>query len=364
MNILRGTGRWLLSLAVAMMLTAWIGLCVMQATVLNRTAVQGWLRDSGTYQNVLNTVVTLNDQEGTQSDSIATVDDFNKALAATFPPSYIQQQSENGLNAAYDWVEGKEKTINVTIPINEKQAEFKANAVKIIETKLAALPPCPTRVNPNPENPTCIPQGMSATDLAARLTPELTTEEGKFLDKPLTAKELGLQDAPAKAAWVPATYANIKWLVIALPVGILLAAAGFVLLSDDRLKGLRTVSRRIALNGLFLLIGGVVLWQVGGSFSISNLLNDTEMGTLINPLFQQIVPALGRTLTALGGAVTVVGGIAWGVGFYLSRRQQPTITRSDQAKDLPKPAEAPKPVAPKKDTKQPPTGPPRPPSVV
>lgn len=368
MNILRGTGRLVLSLAVAMMLTAWIGAGVLQATVFNREAVQGWLRESGAYGSVVNSFVQLRDD---QPHPLLQLQNIKTALNETFPATYVQQQSEKAINATYDWIEGKEPTIAFIIPVNEKQETFKANMIKQVEAKLATLPPCPTRVNPNPENPTCIPQGMNAADFAARLTPDLITEGGKFLDKPITPQLVGqnIDLGKGSSAWLPQAYSTTKLLTIILPIGILLAAAAYVFLSEPRLKGLSTISRRIALNGLLLLAGGVIMAQLGSNYDFNGLLQDSDMGAIINPLFHQVVPSIGRTLAAMGGAVMAVGGISWVVALYLRRRQQPSTPRFEkqhEIHDLPAPPTPGKQLndKPTASGKLPPTAPPRPPSVV
>ncbi|HSE61922.1 MAG TPA: hypothetical protein VLA88_06565 [Candidatus Saccharimonadales bacterium] len=364
MDILRGIGRLLLSLAVALMLTAWISAGVLQATLFNRAAVPNWLRESGVYGNAINTAFQVQEPANDgDTQAFATKDDLKNALLATFTPSYIQQQSENALGSIYDWIEGKAQTISFTIPIEQKQAEFKTNFTKQIEAKLTSLPPCPTRVNPSPTNPTCIPQGMSAADLATRLTPQITTEGGAFLDKPITASGLNLN---TNATWVPAAYASTKLLTFVLPFAIILAAAMYVFISDPKLKGLSTISRRIALNGLLLVIGGIVIAQVGRTYDFNSLLNDSTMGAIINPLLHQVAPAIGQTLAVMGGAVMAVGGISWGIAFYLRRRQQSVGPRSGKPQKLPAPpapTQAQQEEQPPAQTK-PPVAPPRPPSVV
>jgi hypothetical protein len=333
MHILRGVVRWFLSLAIAAMLTAWISLGVLQQTLLNRTTVTGWLRDSGVYQKVID-----NFKLDSPSQSFITSEELTSALKSTFSPAYLQQQSEVAINSTYDWVEGKSPNISFTIHIEQKRAEFSANLAKIIETRLAALPQCKTRVNPDVNNPTCIPQGMAAADLAKQFTQ--LDDSSDFLSKPLTANNLNasLQDKNAPATnWIPPVASSIGWAEIVLPFAIIACAVGFVFLSDNKLKGWSVVSRRVFINGLLLTIVGVVVWQVGGSFKASNLMAHSGVGTIIDPLFQKIIPALASALAVMASGVMIVGGISWGASLYIRHNQKPKVAQYEPPHDLPEP---------------------------
>jgi ABC-type sugar transport system permease subunit len=318
MSILRGIVRWFLSLAIAAMLTAGISFGVLHATVLNRTTTTGWLRDSGVYQKVLG-MIQLQDT----GQSVITKTELQTALNNTFPPPYLQQETEVVINATYDWVEGKTPKISFSIPVDQKRAEFSANLATLLQARLATLPQCKTRINPDVNNPTCIPQGMSAADLSKQLT---QLDDGSdFLNKPLTADSFSGSFAAQNTlptTWVPATVANIDWLLIALPIGIVVFAVGYIFLSDDKLKGWGIISRRIFINGLLLTIVGVLVWQMSGSFKLSNILNMSEASAIIDPLFQKVVPALGSALAVMSAGVMVVGGVSWGTTLYLRHRNK------------------------------------------
>jgi ABC-type sugar transport system permease subunit len=337
MSIMRGAGRWFLSLFVAMMITAWISLGVIQATALNRNAVQGWLRDGGVYQNILNPI-RLQDT----GQALITKTELERALKATFPPAYLQQQSEIVLNATYDWIEGKTSAITFSIPIEQKRAEYSANLAKEIEPKLAALPQCKTRINPDVNNPTCIPQGINATELSKQVSK--LGDGGDFLNKPLTAEALSPLNTAGQrtlpTSWIPAAVANLKWLMVVLPIGVLVCAAGFVLLSESKLKGLSVISRRVFLNGALLTIAGVLLWVYGKNFSVGNFITDTNVSSLMDAFVRQIVPAMGRALTFTAGAVALISGISWVTAMFLKRRQQPSTATLEHPHHLPKPPAA------------------------
>ena len=333
-------GRWFLSFLVTLLISLWLAAATLQMTILNRTMVEGWLQNSGLYQNLIS-AIPLEVPGAASGQSFVTAADIKQALADTFKPSFLQTQTESILNSTYDWMEGKTPAITFSIPVNQKKAEFIANMAKVIKTKVAALPPCASAIAPSTNQPTCLPKGVSAADFADQLS-HLTDGQGQdLLSKPITQKDLGNVQSPL-AGWITAIVPQVGWTVIVMPILALLAAAGFVLLNDDMLKGLATIGRRIFFHGLVVAVIGGLLWYFGQSFSLDSFIptgEGSEVGqsiakNLAEPLVHVVAPGIGQVLALLAGAVAIVGAAAWLAGHILKRK------RDDQNRpEPPKPAE-------------------------
>src|SRR4051794_37340792 len=111
MNLVRALLASLFSLACTLAVSGFVLLLTMQTTVLNRQEVKTWVQHSGAYSHVIDTSVTsdpaIQQQLSTVSNAVSQ-HDLVAALSKTFPPSYIQQQSEKVIDSTYNWLDGKQ----------------------------------------------------------------------------------------------------------------------------------------------------------------------------------------------------------------------------------------------------------------
>lgn len=370
MNILRGIGRWFLAVAVATMIGVWMSAAVLQATLLNRDTTKRWLAESGVYDTFISSYFK---SQAPQSSGIVTNDDINKAFVATFPSGYVKQQSETALNAFYDWVDGKTQTVSYSLPVNEKRQEFVNNLVKQVEPRIAALPQCSTRISPNTKTPTCIPQGVNASTFTADLIK--LADEDPLLKSPITPQTVN-DTATASGSklpdmsYLPMAAQWTRQLAVVLPMLILLAATSYVLLHDDKIRGLALISRRAFFQGLVVVLGGAFLWFAGTNLDLTTAAQDSDpqqlaiIGNVLNPFVQIVLPDIGKAFALVGGAVAAIGGAGW-IASAIIRRKYTKVTpfspksqaRQTPAPSAPQPATTPRTMP----TPQPPVRPVQPP---
>lgn len=330
MGILRGISRWFIAVAVATMIGIWISAAVLQATLLNRDTAKRWLAESGVYDAFVGSYF----QSQAQTSGLLTNDDINKAFVATFPPGYVKQQSETALDAFYNWVDGKTKTVSYSLPVNEKRQEFVNNLIKQAEPRLAALPQCPTRIVPNASKPTCIPQGMTAATLAQNSI--RLADEDPLLKNPLTTEVVtnAITQSGAKlpdAPWLPMAAQWARQAAVVLPMLILLAATSYILLHEDKIKGLGAIGRRALFQGLIVVIGGAFLWVAGTNIDLTTAAQDSDpqqlaiISNIVNPFIQIVLPDVGRAFVLFSGIVAVLGALAW-IAAVIVRRKYTKVT--------------------------------------
>lgn len=374
MNIFRGIGRWLLAVAVATMIGIWISASVLQATILNRDTTKRWLAESGIYDSFVSSYFKSQTPTGT----FVTNDDINKAFTATFPAGYVKQQSETALDALYDWIDGKAKTVSYSLPVNEKRQEFVDNLVKQVEPRIAALPQCTTRISPNTKNPTCIPQGITAADFTANLIK--LDDSDPLLKNPLTPQTITdavrtsgstLPDMP----YLPMAAQLARQAAFILPVLILLAGAAYVLLNDDKIRGLGLIGRRAFFQGFIVVIAGAFLWVAGTNLDLTTAAQDSDaqqlaiISNILNPFVQNVLPDVGRAFALFGGITAAVGAAAWIAAFIIRRKYtkvtpfRPVSTPQTTPPAPQQPAALPTPQAPSQQAQNKPK-PPVPPRII
>jgi hypothetical protein len=321
MDIARSIARWLCAFGIGLALSSWIFIATLQTTILDRGVVKHWLAQSGIFDKGLNIQIQVApDSKG--DTSLVTPAILQQAFAQTFDSAYLKDNSGKVIDGTYDWLEGKAKIISFSIPVQEKADVFMKNIVALVEPKIAALPPCTSRLgNTDPDHLTCLPPGVKATDYANQLS-KPSSEEGQFLNAPLTQDSLRGQGVP-QLDWLPSVVQAVRALTIALPVVIVVLGALYILASGkDKIRGASRVGRQITINAAFTLIGGVLLWFGGTAVDLSGAIDSNDpqqtaaVTAIINPLVRTIMPDFGRAISLYAGVATVMGLALW-VGMHI-----------------------------------------------
>lgn len=338
MNIALSIVRWLLALIIGMAASLWIVLGTVNATIADRHVTKRWLESSGIYNSALSSVLQVSSNGGQNHNSIITADILHEALAQTFDAAYLRQGINTVIDALYDWVEGKTQSLAFSIPVQEKADLFRSKLTALIIPRLETLPACAGKVSSDTSELTCLPVGTSAADYAAQLTKP--SSDNTFLSAPLTEQTFG-KSFPA-LSWLPAFYSWLRILFWALPLGIIVLGAFYVLASSDKLGGVSRVGRQLTINASVTLVTGLFLWLASSSIDLSQAVEgaDTEqtkiIAGLVNPLVRTVLPDIGRALTLCSAAVALVGGLAW-LGVFLWRKRASKTIPASKATSLPSP---------------------------
>ena len=327
MGFARGLGRFLLSIAVSLSLSLWLVVATLQLTVLNHTTVKDWFSSSDFYNNIIPAIpFDIPDQDGNpKTKPLITSDDLHQALGQTLPASFLQSQAEAIIDSAYDWLEGSAQQIEFSIPLNQKRAEFQANLATIIKPKLAKLPHCRSHLASATDRPTCIPQGLTANSYAKKLSKLGSGDGQQWLSQPFTNKDLDTKWLQSETAqMIPAAVIASRTLMWALPIVAVVAGALYILLSDSKLRGLATMSQRIAINALVVCVIAGIAWYFGSNLQLGGLLAGTEASEasrqatvdLLQPLFQRILGDVSRVVALLSGGLAILTGVTW----FIARR--------------------------------------------
>lgn len=313
MVYMRAFFRGLVLLILLISVALWVLAATLQMTLLNRDTVKQWGAESGAYEKLVETL-EINQVDAT---GMVSGDMLRQAIGRTFTPTYIQEQTEVIVDAAYDWVDGSATEITYTIPIHERRDEFIANLAAVIEEKVQGLPQCGGSLSLNDD---CIPRAYTVETYAMSVA-EQTAKDSELFEEPLTSIDAEPIDA-VKALPILASFtAMAVWL---LPIVIVLAGAGYVLLSKEWRRGIINLGKRFVFSSTTLVVIGALAWIFGGSVDLGTRLfggsDATLIAMVVEPILQQAVVSIGMWLTIFAGAVLLIGLILWIVGAILQRR--------------------------------------------
>ncbi len=363
MGLLRWLGRALLLFIMSSAILFWVTLTTFQATLLNRQVVFGWLSDSGVYGKFIDTIVTFQAGDGQTENNIIDQKSVKDALQLTLTPSFIRQSTEKALGATYDWLDGTSSKIDFSIPLAEKRQEFIANLATVIQPKLAALPPCNTKINIS-TNATihCLPANQTAQQMAQSMAEQSLGASGEFLAAPITPdvvlQSLNAPQLENPLSWLHGSLKLTSMLVIALPIVTILAAGLFVLLSEDKKKGIIAAAQYVLFNVIFFVVIGGVVWYFGGTFDVGD--TSPIMTNIVLPLLHRVLPTIGMWYVITSGAVTLLCALLW-IGVSIWRHHTMNEPRLSLTPQPERPAQA-TPLKPK--TPQPAQATPKPPKRV
>jgi hypothetical protein len=353
MNFWRALVASLLSLICTLSVSAFVILATLQTTVLDRQVVKTWLSDSGVYKNAINTAASSDQtiKEQTDTGNVAIPEDTVKtALNQTFSSAYVQQQTEKVLDSVYTWLDGKQSTISFDINTTTQKDDFVKNLAEAIKPKIAALPACATRSEFHPQNPTCVPPGANADELARSIATDAGDELSIFKEpitnetvaqanthadqnsSPLTSPNSDLQQLPNLTA-------NIRQWLLLLPIIAVVSGGLMILASRDHLKAAKHLAGRLTFGFSVTLALGLVMVCFGGGLKLSGFVTASSavVSNIIEPIFHQAVPAIGARLAWVSGIAGVITLILWLVfqTLWENRERAKLLTAPDKEGEVP-----------------------------
>ncbi|HYG84345.1 MAG TPA: hypothetical protein VD907_05720 [Verrucomicrobiae bacterium] len=297
----------------AMSLGIFVTLITVQLTVLQRENVKTWLEKGNAYQNITDSTIGIRQDIHTRFGALnpGLLQPVDEALDKTFSTQNTQKQTEQAIDAAYDWLEGKTTTPPATATLDVQQQAFIRQLVPELQSQLAQLPNCPsgTGLPINFNNLQCRPIGPTDQQLAE----EIATKNVELSDAFHSPSAVSI-DTALMVNRVPA-------LVQALPTvagGALLVAVlsgiGVVFLSRERHLALRKLAVRIGVSMLVTALFGAALLLVGTFLDFGFLFVGLPATTtaFFAPLTEQALPAIGTQLLVLSGSLIVVALLLYG----------------------------------------------------
>lgn len=218
------------------------------------------LADSGVYDTLVPNALNQVKQINTSAGNIPLTDSVIKSAAvSTFTPSQIEQYANQIIDSTYAWLDGKTATPQFQIDLSGAKNTFADNVAKAMQDKYASLPVCTSysAASFDAYSASCLPPGVTAAQAADTLKSQVLGGQG-FLDQPVvnadTIKSSGSNQTVFNNQQIPKNYQRAKKAPLIATVLALLVAAGIVLLSASKRRGLRRVGIALAVVGIFMLL--------------------------------------------------------------------------------------------------------------
>lgn len=321
MVFLRTFSRGLVLFIVLISVALWVVAATLQATVFDRGAMKTWARDSGAYENIVDTI----EIRQVDATGVVTSEMLRSAIGATVTPDYLQKHSEIVVDAIYDWVEGDTSEIAYEIPLQEQRTEFVVQLGKLVEEKLQQLPACTGLVSRSQQ---CIPRAYTLETYAASIAKQ-TAEDSDLFEKPITSEDIKLVQTLQQLPLFDSLSQTAVW---TLPIVIALGGAAYVALSQKWRLGIANLGKRFVFSCASLVVVGGVAWLFGGSLDLGARLfggsDATLLAVVVEPILQKAIASIGVWLTIFAGGFVLLGIILWIIGYVLLRRQSDKISTS------------------------------------
>lgn len=320
MNFLRALTASLLSFICSLAVIAFVILTTLQTTILDRNEAKTWIQNSGVYQTALTTAIDSDPVVQQQIENTPIPPETLKtALNKTLPTSYVQSSGEKVIENTYDWLDGQTATISFEIDATSKRDYFVANLTELLEPQIAALPRCGSIAEFNASNPTCVPPGYTAKQLASSLATDAANTTSIFR-QPLTSDNLteAQQDsqmdlgATTKAQKLPGIVSAIRTWIWLLPAIAILSGGLMVLLSRHKLVAAKHLAGKLTVSLVLAVILGIAGAMLGPSLQISDYIgNNSVLKDIFEPILHQALPAIGVRLAWISGISALVTGGLW-----------------------------------------------------
>jgi len=266
MNGLRRFGVGLLATLLTGLLYLMAGTHVGNSTIRSRDAVKSWFAQSNFYGQAVDVALEkAATSTGPNKLDIPVNDPGIQAIAKeAFNAPFLQQTVEQALDASYGWLDGSKPNLDVKVDLSEPKNKLAEGLAGFVTNRVSSLPVCPVGTdfsNFDGYNATCRPSAISAQqagELAKQnflnmdflKDPVISSANIKTVDK----EGSGTINAQEKLEGVKTAYQQTGSAPVVLAVLSLLAAAGIVFLSADKLKGVRRVGIVLLTSGLLLLL--------------------------------------------------------------------------------------------------------------
>ena len=286
------------------------------------------LADSGIYKSIIPSSL---EQAG--SDSTNDVVPFDNPLVisaaeSTFGGEYLEKTTGGVIDSIYRWLEGQTPVPDFKIDLTKKKTEFATKVGNAVSKRVADLPRCTTSTVSGFDafEAKCHPAGVAAPQAGAAVKNQLLKSDDFLEDTVITASDIKSADSDKpffgnQLKNAPEAYQKFKASPVVLAIFAVLALAGTLLLSRNKLSGLKHVGFILAGVGIFLLIFAGGINEAVDNKVISQIsLENQALQDNVRQLVGDIADRVSNSFLVFGAIYSGLGALGIGSYFYLRRR--------------------------------------------
>jgi uncharacterized membrane protein len=245
---------------------------------------------------------------------------LDKALREVLTPQYLRDQSVRIVNEAFDTLEGRRETLDISMDIAPVKAALRGEGgARFAQVLAAQLPACAAGQEPLITGSTLIRCRASNVSVDAA-TQQIIAALPAFIDQTPDQISLSREQLNLRAEWRPFNLLFLGSLGLSLTIGLLLMVAGVFWLAAAFIGGTNRRERMMWLGCSLLIPAALVLIMglaINSPFTTGSIGFGLERSRYAiegvqysAALRQAIVEMASRALAAVAGGFLIAGGVS------------------------------------------------------
>jgi len=280
--------------------------------------IKSILGDSGIYQQMPGVLYENIEQENKDQVTDISLSDpvVKQAALDSFNPQFFQDNVETAVDGTYAWLNGQTEIPEFVVDAEPAKNNFIDQVVDAKAAEAEKLPACSLQqlrqIDPgsvNIYNLKCLPPGVSLSVVAERAKTDLKNSQEFLGDTKLKATDLKTEAGEPlfkPDSNLPSLFQLAKTLPLLLGLLSAILAAGVVLASPDRRKGLNRIAKLLIGVGLLTLLAPIIIQFTSGKL-LPAVSGDKVVSTLVSPLVREFYAAAAGIYYLVGGIMLVAG---------------------------------------------------------
>jgi hypothetical protein len=245
---------------------------------------------------------------------------LDKALREVMTPQYLRDQSVRIVNEAFDTLEGRRETLDISMNIAPVKAALRGEGgTRFAQVLAAQLPACAAGQEPLITGSTLI-RCRAANVSTEEVTRQIIAALPAFVDQMPNQINLSREPLDLRTEWRPFNLLFLGNLGLSMTIGMLLVIAGVFWLTAGFIGGTNRRERLLWL-GWSLLIPAALVFIMGLAINSSFTMGSIGFGLERSrytiegmqysaALRQAIVEVASRALAAVAGGFLIAGGVS------------------------------------------------------
>jgi uncharacterized membrane protein len=245
---------------------------------------------------------------------------LDKALREVMTPQYLHDQSVQIVNQAFDTLEGKRDSLDISLDLAPVKAALRGDGgARFAQTLAAQLPACAAGQESLIAGSTLI-RCRAANVSTAEATQQIAAALSAFIDQMPDQISLSREPLDLRTEWRPFNLIFLGSLGLSMTIGMLLVLAGVFWLAAAFIGGTNRRERLLWLGWSLLAPAGLVVIMglaISSPFATGSISLGLERSRYAiegvqysAELRQAIVEMASRALAAVAGGFLIAGGIS------------------------------------------------------
>lgn len=317
--------------------TLFLGLSLLAAVLVlgNPETIKQSLVQANAYERYAQAIIDSGKSQLKSDPNAIPLDNprIEAIIKKSLEEKFLQNISERGIDAVYNWLEGETPTIEFKVDVSKNRQLLADGVANYAVERLGSLPPCDTvPAETNVFRITCLPLNTNTAQIKQQVRQAILKDTSIFSTSTLTADNLPSAENGEK--FLEAYRSGPKyfrlfvlapWLLLGVAV---VSALLMVFLNRTRRRGLHSVATSLIGTGIILAVAPLVYTYVLPrlGFSLPGSSTDVASETtavIISDATKHLYSSFNTMLINIAIQIAVVGAVLFIVSRLIGRRSSP-----------------------------------------